>query len=266
MSLQALPSREREHPGERGQNSQVARQNHLISAKRRLRSARVADRRSPHTQTHLGARQCSEPKRPGRAHGKLRFSGLSRGRDRRRPQATAGDHRRPQATAGEQARAQQKTSRLDYTALKRHPALSQRLGASRTNEWRRWAEASGDRAKAAQRSAGRMTGAMATSRFTPPGATAPTQSNNAARRGAASGAARAAGPHNKPRASHPEKARRVLTGRGGTTHQLRPAVRHQHCRALATINRAGSARANASRDPARLMSPPGNRCSPLSGA
>ena len=29
-----------------------------------------------------------------------------------------------------------------------------------------------------------MTGAMATSRFTPPGATAPTQSNNAARRGA----------------------------------------------------------------------------------
>ena len=173
---------------------------------------------------------------------------------------------RPQATAGEQARAQQKTSRLDYTALKRHPALSQRLGASRTNEWRRWAEASGDRAKAAQRSAGRMTGAMATSRFTPPGATAPTQSNNAARRGAASGAARAAGPHNKPRASHPEKARRVLTGCGGKTHQLRPAVRHQHCRALATINRAGSARANASRDPARLMIPPGNRCSPLSGA
>ena len=185
---------------------------------------------------------------------------------RRRPQATAGDRRRPQATAGEQARAQQQKRRLDYMGLKRHPALSQRLGTSRTSERRRWAEASGDRAKAAQRSAGRMTGAMATSRFTPPGATAPTQSNNAARRGAASGAARAAGPHNKPRASHPEKARRVLAGCGGKTHQLRPAVRHQHCRALATISRAGSARANASRDPARLMIPLGNRCSPLSGA
>ena len=144
--------------------------------KRPLRSARAADHRSPHTKTHLGdVRQCNEPKRPGRAHGKFRFSGLSRGRDRRR-QATAGDRMRPHTTAGDRRRAStsaaKKTSRLDYTALKRHPALSQRLGASRTSERRRWAEASEDRAKAAQRSAGQMTRAAATSRFTPPRATA----------------------------------------------------------------------------------------------
>ena len=60
-----------------------------------------------------------------------------------RPQATAGDCRRPQATDRRRPQASKrerskKASRLDYTALKRHPALSQRLGASRTSERRRW--------------------------------------------------------------------------------------------------------------------------------
>ena len=70
---------------------------------------------------------------------------------RRRPQATAGDHRRPPATKREHSKI---TTRLDYTGLKYHPALSRRLGTSRTSEWRRRAQASGDRAKADQRSAG----------------------------------------------------------------------------------------------------------------
>ena len=97
---------------------------------------------------------------------------------------------------------------------------------------------------------------IATFRITLPGATAPTQPDNAAQCGAACGAARAAGSHSKFRAHHtrrPEKARRVLARCGGKTHQLRPAVRHQHCRALVTISRAGSACPNTTRDPARLM-------------
>ena len=162
-----------------------------------------------------------------------------------RPQATAGDRRRPQATAGEEARAQQKNdpARLPLES-KHHPALSRRLGTSRTSERRRWADASGDPAKAVQRSAGRMTRAMATSHFplhgslpglgsistkrkfcinsTPPGTTAPAQSNDAARR--AGGAERASGLHDKPRASHRRALRIAPRERAATAEERRPSA------------------------------------------
>ena len=100
--------------------------------------------------------------------------------DRRRPQATAGDRRRASASGAKK----NEPARLHRT--KTPPRLipatwdfaHERAAEMGGGEWR-------PSHKAAQRSAGRMTGAMATSRFTPPGATAPTQSNNAARRGAA---------------------------------------------------------------------------------
>ena len=108
------------------QNSQVARHKNLISAKTPL--TKRTSRRPPLTahpnppRLDLDARQCNDvhwqrTKRPGRAHGKFQFSGLSRDRDRR-PQATAaGDRRRPQATAGDRRRASASAAKNEQARL-----------------------------------------------------------------------------------------------------------------------------------------------------
>ena len=153
-----------------GQNSQVARQNHLISAKTPF-TKRTS--RRPALTAHP-----NPPRRPAVQQTKTARSGARKipvfgALSQPRPQATAGDRRRPQATAGEHARAQQKkTARIPGTKAPPHliPATwdfaHERAAEMGGGEWR-------PSHKAAQRSAGRMTGAIATSRFTPPGATVP---------------------------------------------------------------------------------------------
>ena len=129
-----------------GQNSQVARQNHLILAKTPF--TKHTSRRPPLT-AHPNPPRRPAVRRTKTARSDARKIPFGGALSQPRPQATASDRRRPQATAGDRRRASASAAtnkkRLDYMGLKRHPALSQRLGTSRTSERRRWAEASGDR-------------------------------------------------------------------------------------------------------------------------
>ena len=142
-------------------------------------------------------RRNSNSRRPQATAGdRRRPQATAAGDDRRRSQATAGDRRRPQATAAgrrpraaghkrPQAASKREHSKKKTRTIPPYPGDLKFIGIFlRTSERRRRAEASGDRAKAAHSAQRRANdrGTMATSHFTPPGATAPTQSNDAARR------------------------------------------------------------------------------------
>ena len=174
-----------------GQNSQVARQNHLILANTpftKRTSRRPALTAHPNPPRRPAVRRTKTAR--GRTHGLSFFGGslaAAAASDRKRPQATAGDRRRPQATAGDRRRPQTTTGDRRRASASAATTKTARLHGAKAPPrlvpatWdfahERAAEMGGGEwrpsHKAAQRSAGRMTGAIATSCFTPPGATVP---------------------------------------------------------------------------------------------
>ena len=145
------------------------------------------------------------------------------GRHGVRRQATAGDRRRPQATAGERARAQRKGDPARMRGHKTTPRIIPATwGFASERGAAEMGEVSGERRRriaATCELQGQWRLPTSRHRESRP------RHNPTTRRGAVSGAARAAGPHNKRARSHPEKSRVALPVAVGIPTQVRPAER-----------------------------------------
>ena len=139
----------------RWENSQVARQNHLIFLAKTPFTKRTSRRPPLTAHPNPPRRPAVQRTKTARSDArKIPVPGLSRSRGRKRPQATAGDRRRASASA---ATKNKKTARLHGTQAP--PRLTpatwdfahERAAEIGGGEWR-------PSHKAAQRSAGRMTG------------------------------------------------------------------------------------------------------------